>query len=213
MNQWRILAIDDDPGTLELITLSLEDSYEVLTLSNPIEALDIAKLFEPDLLILDLMMPKVDGFHLLEIFRREKALKDLPVVILSAKKNKRDIQYGYQVGAVLYLTKPFQPTRLRRNLDFLFEHNPPTRKVKHLNYRQVLAQIKLLRCFEEGSVGFSSHDLKMEMEHKAEKPLKPPLGGRVPTPHPSDSKEKDHKTPEPSEIEEHREKSDTTWLD
>ena len=155
MTRWRILAIDDDPGTLDLLTMALEDSYDVITLSNPIEALDVAKVFEPDLIILDLMMPKVDGFHLLDIFRKEKFFKDTPVIILSAKKNKRDIQYGYQVGANLYLTKPFQPSRLRRNIDFLFEHNPPPKRVKHLTFRQVFAQIRLLRCYKEGFVGAS----------------------------------------------------------
>lgn len=155
MTRWRILAIDDDPGTLEVLTMALEDSYDVITLSNPIEALDVAKIFEPDLIILDLMMPRVDGFHLLDVFRREKFFKNTPIIILSAKRNKRDIQYGYQVGANLYLTKPFQPSRLRRNIDFLFEHNPPPKKVKHLTFQQVFAQIKLLRCFKEGFVGAS----------------------------------------------------------
>jgi DNA-binding response OmpR family regulator len=176
MDKWRILAIDDDPGTLDLVTMALEDNYAIITLSNPIEALDVAKVFEPDLMILDLMMPKVDGYHLLDVFRRDRGLKDLPVIILSAKKNKRDIQFGYQVGAVLYLTKPFQPTRLRRNIDFLFEHNPPTRRVKHLTFNQVLSQIQLLRCFKEGTIGFPSHILTQVVEEKKEKKVEKPSG-------------------------------------
>ncbi len=158
--KWRILAIDDDPGTLELITMALEDAYDLITLTNPIVALDIAKLFEPDLFLLDLMMPKVDGFHLLDIFHREGSMKSVAVMILSAKKTKRDIQYGYHVGATLYLTKPFQPSRLRRNVDFFFEHNPPPKRIKHITFVEVCTQIQFMRCYKEGSVAFPGIPIK-----------------------------------------------------
>ncbi len=211
MNRWRILAIDDDPGTLDLITMAVEDTYEVITLSNPIEALDVAKLFQPDVIILDLMMPRVDGFHLLEIFRRDKVLRDVPVIILSAKKNKRDIQYGYQVGAVLYLTKPFQPTRLRRNIDFLFEHNPPVRHVKHLTYRQVLAQIKLLRCFTEGSVGFSAELVKMQGKNNSGSSSEQPS---TPVTTKKDEKaEQRHREQEERKEKKLEKEHDTPWID
>ncbi len=175
--KWRILAIDDDPGTLEQITMALEDAYEVLTLSNPMEALDIAKMFEPDLILLDLMMPRVDGFHLLEILRLDRTLRDIPVTILSAKSSKRDIQYGYQMGVSLYLTKPFPPIRLRRNIDFFFENTPPPKRAKHINFAEVIERLKLLRCYKEGTIGFPSQILvekgMLPREDKKSKPASP----------------------------------------
>ena len=209
---WRILAIDDDPGTLELITMALEGSYDLVTLSNPIVALDVAKLVEPDLILLDLLMPKVDGFHVLDVFRRDNALKHIPVMILSAKKTKRDIQYGYQVGATLYLTKPFQPSRLRRNIDFFFEHNQPTKRQKHRTFNQVQAQIVLLRSYRDGSVAFPGLKIKETLPEttssskggKAEKESTISMSSSE-----SESPEEQKDTPVPTDSDD----DDRMWID
>lgn len=130
MSRWRILAVDDDPDILELIEMSLADTYDVLTVSTPSLALELVETFEPDLIILDIMMPKVTGYQLIETLRQRRDTARLPVIFLSAKDTIRDQKYGYKLGATTYLTKPFQPERLTRNIGNIFDHTPPGRHPK-----------------------------------------------------------------------------------
>jgi DNA-binding response OmpR family regulator len=124
------MAVDDDRDILELIRLSLESRYEVLTFNEPIQAFQSIGLVEPDIFILDVMMPKVTGYQFLERLRGDIRFAQTPVMFLSAKDANRDIKYGYKLGATIYLTKPFQPDRLLRNMDSFFERTPPTWREK-----------------------------------------------------------------------------------
>jgi len=154
--RWRILAIDDQEDTLEVIRMTLTDEYDVLTLKDPMEVYEIINIFEPDLLILDIMMPKITGFQVLDLLQKNPAYKDLPVIILSAKNATREIKYGYKLGARLYLTKPFDPGRLMKNVNLLFEHTPPLRRPKKFNLRQVLVQIQLRKIYQTGGFSLTS---------------------------------------------------------
>ena len=126
----RVLAVDDQPDMLELIRLTLEDSFDVLTLSDPMVVSEYLDLFEPDLLLLDVMMPKLSGFQLLEVLRSRSQTQSLPVIILSAKASMGEIKHGYKIGASLYLTKPFEPERLLRNVRMQVEAAGPPRPKK-----------------------------------------------------------------------------------
>ena len=154
--RWRILAIDDHEDTLEVICVTLSEEYDVLTLKDPMEVYEIINIFEPDLLILDIMMPKITGFQVLDLLQKNPAYKDLPVIILSAKNATREIKYGYKLGARLYLTKPFDPDRLLKNVNLLFEHTPPQRRPKKSNLRQVLVQIHLKKIYQSGDFSLTS---------------------------------------------------------
>ncbi|HRR32442.1 MAG TPA: response regulator, partial [Candidatus Sumerlaeia bacterium] len=83
--QRRILAVDDNEETLDLISMTLSENFDVVTLKEPMEIYELINLFEPDLLILDIMMPKITGFQILDLLQKNPAYKDLPVIILSAK--------------------------------------------------------------------------------------------------------------------------------
>lgn len=150
MGRHRILAIDDNTDTLELIRMTLEDEFDVLTLSDPMDAFELVELFEPDLLVLDVMMPKLTGFQLVEMLHRSPAARELPVIILSAKNSTRDIKHGYKLGASLYLTKPFQPDRLMKNVKTQFEMNPPAPGPKGHVLHDVRMQLMKKPCFKEG---------------------------------------------------------------
>lgn len=161
-SRWRILAVDDHEDTLNVIRTMLSEKYDVLTLVDPTEIYEIINIFEPDLLILDIMMPKITGFQILDLLQKNKAYKNLPVIILSAKDTTREIKYGYKLGASLYLTKPFEPERLLRNVELLFQHTPPVHKDKKFNIKQVMVQLNLRKSYTTGSITFTSAVLNSE---------------------------------------------------
>ena len=123
--RWRILVVDDDRDVLDLIRLKLAQEYDVLCIDQANDVGQAADLFEPDLIILDIMLPKISGYQVMEYLKRNPLTAKTPVCFLSAKSSARDLKYGYSMGASLYLTKPFQPERLIRNIKLQFERMPP----------------------------------------------------------------------------------------
>lgn len=152
----RILAVDDTSDTLELIRMSLKEEYDVMTLSDPMNVYEYIELFQPDLLVLDVMMPRITGFQLTEMLQRNPATRALPVIILSAKDSARDIKHGYKLGASLYLTKPFLPERLAKNVKTQFEMHPPAMRNRALSLGQVLNQLHGREEFREGTCEIAS---------------------------------------------------------
>ncbi|MFZ2177896.1 MAG: response regulator transcription factor [Rhodococcus sp. (in: high G+C Gram-positive bacteria)] len=112
----RVLVVDDEPNIRELLSVSLRfQGFEVATASTGAEGLDIARTFRPDAVILDVMMPGMDGFGMLERLRADRV--DVPVLFLTAKDALQDKISGLTLGADDYVTKPFSleevVTRLR----------------------------------------------------------------------------------------------------
>jgi DNA-binding response OmpR family regulator len=142
MERWRILAVDDEPDILELVQMTLSGHYNVATTDSGLNIMEIIEAFEPDLIILDIMMPKITGYHILEVLKNRKETARIPVIFLSAKDTIRDQKYGYKLGAIAYLTKPFQPDRLVRNVQSIFEHTPPDRDDKTHGYTAALERVK-----------------------------------------------------------------------
>jgi adenylate cyclase len=112
-NPPRILAVDDVPANLEIVRMRLEaHGYEVVTAADGFEALARAKESEPDLVLLDVMMPKLDGISALKQLKEDAALRFVPVILLTAKSDTADVVAGLEAGADDYLTKPFDQTAL-----------------------------------------------------------------------------------------------------
>jgi DNA-binding response OmpR family regulator len=106
----KALLVDDEQHTIELNRMYLERAgFEVLSAGDGGRALQIISSAEPDLVVLDLMLPKVDGW---EVCRRVRATWDLPIVILTARDETVDKILGLELGADAYLTKPFEPREL-----------------------------------------------------------------------------------------------------
>jgi two-component system alkaline phosphatase synthesis response regulator PhoP len=106
----KILVIDDEPSIVNLITAYLKpEGYEVLASSDGLAGLKAARAFKPDLIILDIMLPGLDGIELLSRLRRES---DVYVILLTAKTEETDKIVGLSVGADDYVTKPFSPREL-----------------------------------------------------------------------------------------------------
>jgi DNA-binding response OmpR family regulator len=109
-----VLAADDDEDILELVAFRLERSgYTVLRARDGEEALRVALEAKPDLAVLDVMMPKLDGFELTRRLRAEDATSRMPIILLTARAQDADVQAGFDAGADDYLRKPFSPQELR----------------------------------------------------------------------------------------------------
>jgi adenylate cyclase len=109
----RILAVDDVPTNLEILKVRLEaQGYEVVTAADGEEALQRARELEPDLVLLDIMMPKLDGISVLKQLKQEAVERFVPVVLVTAKADTRDIVNGLEAGGDDYLTKPFEQAAL-----------------------------------------------------------------------------------------------------
>lgn len=106
----KILVVDDDKKTVELIRLYLEkDSYHVLPAYDGRSALELARHKQPDLIVLDLMLPQVDGLDICKTLRAES---NVPIIMLTARSTEEDKLLGLDSGADDYLTKPFSPREL-----------------------------------------------------------------------------------------------------
>jgi two-component system, OmpR family, alkaline phosphatase synthesis response regulator PhoP len=109
----KILAVDDEKHIVRLVQVNLErQGYEVVTANDGKEALKKVEEERPDLVVLDVMMPYMDGFEVLQNLRRNSATRDIPVIMLTAKAQDADVFKGWQSGVGCYLTKPFNPMEL-----------------------------------------------------------------------------------------------------
>lgn len=141
--RWRVLVVDDDQDILDLIRLKLADTYDVFCVDKATEVGQAVDLFEPDLVILDIMLPRISGYQIIEYLKRNPRTAKTPVCFLSAKASARDLKYGYSLGAALYLTKPFQPERLVKNIKLLFERTPPPRRQRRLTITEVNERLQV----------------------------------------------------------------------
>ena len=104
----KILLVDDEPDILQVVALRLRTAgYEVITGRDGQEAIALVRQHQPDLVILDVMMPKLNGFQVARMIKLDKKLKDIPVFLLTARTQPSDKTTGTHVGADEYITKPF----------------------------------------------------------------------------------------------------------
>ena len=109
----RILAVDDTPESLEILRVRLEaNHYEVVTASDGEEGLAKAHELRPDLILLDVMMPKLDGIAVVRALKQNPELRSIPVILVTAKSDTRDVVEGLDAGGDDYLTKPFEHSAL-----------------------------------------------------------------------------------------------------
>jgi two-component system KDP operon response regulator KdpE len=128
VRQFRILLVDDEERIVNFLSAKLKASgYEVLTASNGIEGLEQAQAQEPDLIVLDLLMPKMDG---LEMLKELRSFSAVPVIILTAKVADTDRIKGLQLGADDYLPKPFNPDELVARIEAIRRRLEPGERRK-----------------------------------------------------------------------------------
>jgi DNA-binding response OmpR family regulator len=109
----RILAVDDEPHILKLVSFSLRaQGFDVIEASDGLSAVEMAETEQPDLILLDVMMPALDGYEACRRIKANPATQDIPVVMLSAKSQKTEQAAGVEAGALDYICKPFTPKDL-----------------------------------------------------------------------------------------------------
>jgi len=120
----KILVIEDDPSTLRLIKYTLQqEGYEVLTVPNGLEGLRKARSEQPDLVILDVMLPGIDGFEVCHRLRAESQTAKLPILMISGKTRGIDKATGLRMGADDYVTKPWHRPELVAKITAMLEGN------------------------------------------------------------------------------------------
>jgi two-component system, OmpR family, alkaline phosphatase synthesis response regulator PhoP len=109
----KILVVDDQENIARIVRMMLENKgFATSWAGDGAEALRLAKSEEPDLILLDVMLPKIDGFKVCRLLKFDKKYSHIPIVLLTAKSSPGDKQTGREVGADYYLEKPFQPVQL-----------------------------------------------------------------------------------------------------
>ena len=120
----HILVAEDERDIRELINFTLMFAgYKVTTAANGAEALDLAPKVKPDLIMMDVRMPKMTGYEACRQIKMIDELKDTPVVFLSAKGQDEEVQTGLEAGAVEYILKPFAPEELTRKIGEILKNN------------------------------------------------------------------------------------------
>jgi DNA-binding response OmpR family regulator len=121
----RILAVDDEPHILKLVSFSLTSGgYEVIEATDGESAVHAARDHQPDLVLMDVMMPLVNGYEACRRMKADPATCDIPVVMLSAKSQVSEQAEGIAAGAIGYITKPFTPKELVAKVAQLLEETP-----------------------------------------------------------------------------------------
>ncbi|OCA76310.1 transcriptional regulator [Chryseobacterium artocarpi] len=117
----KIIIADDEHKILMSLEYSFrKNGYDVFIARDGTEVLEFLKTMTPDVILLDIMMPNLDGYSTLDIIRQDNKLKDTKVIFLSAKNNPRDIEKGMEMGADAYVTKPYSIKKLMQQIEELF---------------------------------------------------------------------------------------------
>ena len=118
----KILVVDDERHIVRLVQVNLEKvGYQVVTAYDGVEALEQVAKETPDMVILDVMMPRMDGFEVLKKLQADAKTRDIPVIMLTAKAQDADIFRGWSSGVDAYLTKPFNPMELLAFVKRIFQ--------------------------------------------------------------------------------------------
>lgn len=152
----KILIVDDDMETLRLVGLMLQrQGYQIVAASNGTQALGLTRNEKPDLIVLDVMMPDMDGYEVTRQLRQDKDTLDIPIILFTAKSQVDDKVTGYEVGADDYLTKPVHPAELVAHIKALLSRG----KSRAASYQEKAYTIGFIAA--KGGLGVSSLTLNL----------------------------------------------------
>ncbi len=158
-----ILIVDDTPANLRLLSHVLsKEGYEHIEASGGREAMELAEQHEPDLILLDIMMPDINGFEVVKHIKSNQLLEDIPVIFLSSLSDTEDKVQGFKYGGVDYITKPFQKeealARIRTHLQIRSLQKQLNERIKILREREI--ELSRLNQKKDDLVRTVSHDIK-----------------------------------------------------
>lgn len=158
-----VLIVDDIPKNLQLLSGILSShKYQISFASNAVSALEVAIKSQPDLILLDIMMPEIDGFEVCKRLKEEPITKDIPVIFLTGRVESEDIVKGFELGAVDYITKPFNAVELLSRVKNHIELKKSRDKILSQNEELEKTQKELKKVIQSKDRFFSiiSHDLR-----------------------------------------------------
>lgn len=120
----KVLVVDDEPDIVGLIAFVFRSNgHEVVIAGDGCEALRKARALTPDIIVLDVMLPEMDGFTVCEVLRRDRATADIPIIMLTARSGELCRLIGLESGANVYLTKPVSPRDLQARVQWLLQRH------------------------------------------------------------------------------------------
>ena len=140
-----ILVVDDNPANIHIIeTILRKSDYQVMTATSGAEALKAAEQTLPDLILLDIMMPEMDGFETCEKLKESISTREIPVIFLTADKDLKSMVRGLELGAVDYITKPFASVEIRIRIKTHLELNLSKKIInqKNIEQKELLHKLK-----------------------------------------------------------------------
>lgn len=141
MSPLRIMVVDDEDDIRKIIRYTLTGDFEITEACDGLDALEKLERYEPDLIIMDVMMPLMNGLETSRAIRENSRFNDIPILFLSGLSTKKDMEKGYRSGAYLYLTKPFEPSQLASTVkNFAKKYAMPSRKKYNLEQIQNMAE-------------------------------------------------------------------------
>ncbi len=121
-NKKRILIVEDEPDIMELVMVTLShDLYELIPAMDGLSGLEKSRQLKPDLILLDIMLPKMNGYDICRELKNAPETSMIPIIMLTAFGQKREIEEGYKVKADDYIVKPFEPVKLRERVKTFLE--------------------------------------------------------------------------------------------
>lgn len=147
--EFRILAVDDDRFNLSVLTDILKTGYDMVTAGCGEEALRLAREKKPDLILLDIIMPGMDGFEVLKELKQCDTTRHIPVICITGLKSVKDEERGFFLGAVDYITKPFQNTIVKARVGTHMQIVKHIRTIERLGMIDVLTDLPNRRNFEK----------------------------------------------------------------
>lgn len=153
MNVYRVLCVDDCIDTHELLKEALEPEFEVFGIEDGGIFEEAVEVAEPDLIVMDLLMPKMSGFEILERIKKDPSkAKGIPVVVLSAKRSLENQKKAYDLGAKLYINKPFEPDRMLRNLKMFVQGLKMEPRRKMFKVHELDRKLEMRSSFHESKL-------------------------------------------------------------
>ena len=120
----KILIVDDDQTNIKFLKEILEDDFQIKTVTSGEEALDIIYDYKPRILLLDIMLPGINGYDVCQKIREDERLSDMKIILVSAKAMISERQKGYDAGADDYITKPFDHEQLLSKIEVILSQEP-----------------------------------------------------------------------------------------
>ncbi len=146
--QKKILIVDDAPINIQVLNEVLKGEHRIFFATSGRDALTIANSTHPDLILLDIMMPEMDGYEVCRILKADPSLKDIPVIFITAMSQEKDERAGFEVGAVDYITKPFNPNIVRLRVRNQLEMKRQRDMLEQLSLLDGLTDLPNRRAFD-----------------------------------------------------------------